>query len=96
MATVAHAQTSTPDGVANVQNFIANAIKVLTVTAGSISGGFFTWGGYGYITSAGNPTGLEKSKKTIMYSAIGLSITSGAYVLTSIVTELAKNSFGTN
>lgn len=77
-------------GVSQVQTFITNGIKVLTLFAGTISGGFFTWGGYGYITSSGNPEGLERSKRTIMYSAIGLSITSGAYILTNIVEQLAQ------
>ena len=89
-ATPAFAQdvTST-QGVVQVQTFLTNAIKVLTLFAGTISGGFFTMGGYGYITSSGNPEGLEKSKKTILYSAIGLSVTSGAYILTNIVQQLA-------
>lgn len=78
----------------SVKNFIENAIKALTVLAGTISGGFFTWGGYGYITSAGNPEGLEKSKKTIMYSGIGLSITAAAFVITRIITQLAESNFG--
>ena len=77
-------------GIGQVQTFITNAIKALTLLAGTISGGFFTWGGYGYITSSGNPEGLDRSKRTIMYSAIGLSITSGAYILTNIVQQLAE------
>ncbi len=78
--------------LAKVKDFIEKSITALTVLAGTISGGFFTWGGYGYITSAGNPEGLERSKRTIMYSAIGLSITTGAFVLTRIVTDLASKS----
>lgn len=93
-APVAFGQTTTSPEVMKVNNFIKNAIQVLTIFAGTISGGFFTLGGYGYITSSGNPEGLEKSKKTIMYSAIGLSITSAAYVLTNIVNELATGAFG--
>ena len=59
-----------------------------------MAAGFFVWGGVGYITSTGNPESLEKSKKTILYSAIGLAVVLGAFVLSNIVTQLATTAFG--
>jgi len=84
------------EDVSKVQSFIQSVIQVLVTLAGLISAGFFVWGGVGYITSSGNPESLDRSKKTILYSAIGLTIVLGSYVLSNIVTQLATGSFGTN
>lgn len=80
--------------VTKVQTFIQNIIQVLVTLAGLLSAGFFVWGGVGYITSSGNPESLERSKKTILYSAVGLAIVLAAFVLTNIVTQLATTAFG--
>lgn len=81
-------------GVSQVEGFIRNIIKVIAGLAGLIATGFFVIGGFGYITSSGNPENLERSKRTLLYSSVGLAITIGAFVLSNIVTELATNAFG--
>ncbi len=81
--------------VTKIQTFIQSVIQVLVTLAGLLSAGFFVWGGVGYITSSGNPESLDRSKKTIFYSAIGLAIVLGAFVLSNIVTQLAGSAFGT-
>ena len=83
-----------PGGVSQVQTFIQSVIQVMITLAGLVSAAFFVWGGFGYITSSGNPESLDKSKRTIFYSAIGLTIVLGAFVLTNIVTQLATTAFG--
>lgn len=80
--------------VVKVQNFITNIVQILTLLAGTLASAFFVWGGVRYITSSGNPETLEGAKKTIMYSAIGLTITLAAFVITNIVTQLAQSAFG--
>ena len=80
--------------VSKIQTFIQNVIAILVTLSGLIATGFFVWGGVGYITSSGNPESLERSKKTILYSAIGLAIVLGAFVLSNIVTQLAASAFG--
>ena len=80
--------------VAKVENFIRNIIQVLVTLAGLIAAGFFVAGGIGYITSSGNPEHLDKSKKTIIFSAVGLAIAIGAYVLSNIITDIATKAFG--
>ncbi|MFH0773439.1 MAG: pilin [bacterium] len=80
--------------VTKIQTFIQSVIQVLVTIAGLLSAGFFVWGGVGYITSSGNPESLDKSKKTILYSAIGLAIVLGAFVLSNIVSQLAGTAFG--
>lgn len=76
-----------------VQSFVSNIIGVLVGLSGLIAAGFFVIGGIGYITSSGNPEHLDKSKRTIVYSALGLAIALGAFVLTNIVSDIAGTAF---
>ncbi len=76
-----------------VQNFITNCIQTLVALAGLLAAGFFVAGGINYITSAGNPMRLEKAKQTLIYSAVGLAIAVGAFVLTGVVSDLATSAF---
>jgi len=80
--------------VTKVQNFITNIVQTMVLLAGSLASAFFVWGGVRYITSSGNPETLESAKKTILYSAIGLTIALAALVITNIVTQLAQGAFG--
>lgn len=92
----AFAQTaSTASGNVNqIVTFIQSIVQVLITIAGTVSVGFFVWGGFGYITSSGHPDALDRSKKTILYSAVGLAIVLGAFVLSGIVSQLATSAFG--
>ena len=80
--------------VSKIQTFIQNIIQILVTLSGLVSAGFFVWGGFGYITSSGNPESLDRSKKTILYSAIRLTVVLAAFVLSNIVTQLATSAFG--
>ena len=88
------ALAATGGDISNVENFIRNIIKVLAGLAGLVATGFFVVGGFSYITSSGNPEHLDRAKRTLTYSALGLAITIGAFVLSNIVTTLATNAFG--
>jgi multisubunit Na+/H+ antiporter MnhC subunit len=79
--------------LSKVQNFAQNVVQVLITLAGLLAAVFFVIGGIGYITSSGNPENLDKAKKTIQYSSIGLAISIAAFVLSTIVTELATKAF---
>lgn len=81
-------------GVSNVESFIRNVITVLAGLAGLVATGFFVVGGFTYITSSGNPEQLDKAKRTLTWSAIGLAIVIAAFVLANIVTTIAKQAFG--
>ncbi len=91
VAPPAYAQSA---DVSKIQTFIQSIIQIGTTLAALVATGFFIWGGYGYITSSGNPENLDRSKKTIMYSAVGLAIVLGAFVFSNIVTQLATGAFG--
>ena len=80
--------------VSKIQNFIKSIIQIFVTLSGLIATGFFVWGGVGYITSSGNPEALDRSKKTILYSSIGLAVVLGAFVLSNIVTDIATQAFG--
>lgn len=80
--------------VSRVQNFIQNVIQIFVTLSGLVATGFLVWGGFGYITSSGNPEALDRSKKTLLYSSVGLAIVLGAFVLSNIVTQLATDAFG--
>lgn len=88
------ALAQTPGGVSNVENFIRSVITVLAGIAGLVATGFFVVGGFTYITSSGNPEQLDKAKRTLTWSAIGLAIVIGAFILAQIVTTLATQAFG--
>lgn len=79
--------------LSRVQSFAQNVIQVLVTLAGLLAAGFFVVGGIGYITSSGNPENLDRSKKTIMYSSIGLAVSIAAFVISNIVTDLANSAF---
>ena len=93
LVTPVYAQQTGGD-VSQIQNFIRNIIQVVAGLAGLVAAGFFVVGGFGYITSSGNPEHLDRSKRTIIYSGIGLAIVLGAFVLSNIVTQMATSSFG--
>jgi len=80
--------------VTKIQTFIQSVIQIMVTLGGLLAAGFFVWGGVGYITSSGNPESLDRSKKTILYSAVGLAIVLGAFVITNIVTQLSTSAFG--
>ncbi len=81
-------------GVGSINTFLQNIIQAVAGLAGLTATGFFVLGGFSYITSSGNPEHLEKAKRTLLYSSIGLVITIAAFVLSNIVTQLATSAFG--
>ena len=93
---VPQVSASTSEDVAKVETFMTSIINTLVSLAGLTAVGFFAWGGFGYIISSGNPEYLERSKRTILYSAIGLVIVMGAYILANIVQDFSTSAFGTD
>lgn len=90
----------TPDALAasgdvtQVESFIRNIIKLVAGLAGLVATGFFVVGGFGYITSSGNPEHLDRAKRTLLWSGIGLAIVIAAFVISNIIVSIATNSFG--
>ncbi len=88
-----YANSATAD-VSQVSSFIKTVIEALAGLAGLVATAFFVVGGFSYITSSGNPQRLEKAKRTILYSAVGLAITIAAFVLSNIISGMASSAFG--
>ena len=80
--------------ISKVTNFIQNIIQIFVTIAGLVATGFMVVGGFRYMTSSGNPEALDGAKKTVLYSAIGLAIVIGAFVISKIVTDIATTAFG--
>jgi hypothetical protein len=80
--------------VGQIESFLKNIITAVAGLSGLVATGFFIVGGFRYITSSGNPQHLDRAKRTIIYSAAGLAITIGAFVLSNIVTGMANSAFG--
>lgn len=91
MSSPAFAQSA---DVARIENFINSIVQILVTLATATATAFFVWGGFRYITSSGSPDQLEGAKKTILYSAVGLAIALGAFILSNIVSDLATTAFG--
>jgi hypothetical protein len=83
-------------GVSNVEGFIKSIITVIAGLAGLVATGYFVVGGFTYITSSGNPEHLDRAKRTLMFSGMGLAITIGAFIISNIVVTLATNAFGSS
>ncbi len=88
------ASSSSVAGVSNVQNFITSVTKIVVLVTGGVAILMFAIGGFGYVTSSGNPEHLQRAKHTLLYAAIGLAIAIGSAIIGGIVTALANNAFG--
>ncbi len=89
------AATSSPvAGVSNIQDFITSITKIVVLVTGGIAILMFAIGGFGYVTSSGNPEHLQRAKHTLLYAAIGLAIAIGSAIIGGIVTAVANNAFG--
>lgn len=85
---------ASPAGVSSVETFIKSIITLIAGLAGLVATGFFVIGGFTYITSSGNPEHLDRAKRTLTFSGIGLAITIGAFVISNIIVSLATSAFG--
>lgn len=71
-------------------DFVTNTITWFIGTAGVVALIFVIVGGVGYVTSAGDPSKLKKSKDTILYSLIGMAIVALALTITAFVSNIIK------
>lgn len=81
------------DGAAQTENFIKNIVKFLVGIAGAVAVVFMVIGGFHYITSSGHPEKLDKAKRTLLYSGVGLVIVLAAYTIVDFVAGIARSSF---
>jgi len=78
-------------GVTNVKEVVGKAIQVVLGIVGSITLVAFVYGGFQWLTSAGNSDKVRSGSETLLYATIGLFIIFGAYaILNTILKGIAK------
>lgn len=50
---------------------LTDALRNLAIPVGVV---MILWGGFNYLTAAGNPTKIQKANKILLYTAIGLAV----------------------
>lgn len=81
-------QDATPDDVAgptDLKTTIKDAINVLLYVIGVVAVVMVIYGGFRYVTSGGDSSGVTSAKNTILYAIIGLVVAALAYALINFV-----------
>lgn len=73
------------------ETMITNLIQWVAGMGGVVAVVFVVVGGWGYITSAGDPGKLQKAKTTILYALIGLAIVALAEIITAFISTTVRN-----
>jgi hypothetical protein len=79
-ASAVMAQAPNPE----IVNYTNSTLHLITIIASIAAVLFLIKGGYGYITSAGNPENLEEAKRTIKNALTGLVLVLGSTVLINV------------
>lgn len=75
----------------DVKVLVGDVIKYVLGIMGSLTLCAFVFGGYMWLTSAGNPEKVKTGSQTFLYATIGLFIIFGAYaILNTILKGVAK------
>jgi len=73
---------------AGIIAFASNIIKLITIVAGIWAMFNFLFAGFTYITSQGDPKGLEAARQKIFFSIIGLFIMVGTLSMTAVLSKI--------
>lgn len=87
---------STSGAVTVMREYVAPTIKTLAALASVACAFFIMQGGYQYMTSRGNPEGLEQAKRVLRNALIGLVLVFAAATLTTILTGAYGDPSGTS
>jgi len=74
-----------------LRTLILKIINWILLFLGLIATAFLIYGGFMYITSAGNEQNVDKAKKVIMYAAIGIVIIVLAAVLVNALVDIVSS-----
>lgn len=67
------------------ENVVASVLKTVFTIAALLSVIFILIGAIKYVTSAGDPTGINKAKNTVLYAVIGLVVSLSAFTIVSFI-----------
>lgn len=75
-----------PRGLVDTRVIFGNAVQITLGFLGSLTLAVFVFGGYLWLTSAGNSDKVQQGTKTMLYAVMGLFIIFGAYgILTTVI-----------
>lgn len=81
-----------PTELGSVKKLIEGIPQLLLFVVGAVSVIFIIVGGIQYITSAGNPTSIERAKKTITMAIAGLAVAILSGVIMNVVVKAITGS----
>ncbi len=81
-------------GTQDIRITIANIIRAALGFLGILAVGIILYGGFIYMTSAGNPEKIEKAKKILINAVIGLLIILMAFAIASFIINLLLEATG--
>ena len=87
ITTIAAAKLRTVGGSddKNLWQNVTDILNAIIFVLGLVSVVFIIYGGVQYISSSGDPSKVEKAKKTILYSCIGLIVSVLAFAIVNFV-----------
>lgn len=74
-----------PFGKQPIQKILGSVIKIFTGVSGSLALLMFVYGGFLWLTSAGNAEQVTKGRKVMVWAAIGLLVIFGSYAALSTI-----------
>ncbi|MBU0597161.1 pilin [Patescibacteria group bacterium] len=78
------------DGETDISTIVGKIIKTATGIMGSLTLLVFVYGGFVWITSAGQPEKVKKGMTTMLYAVIGLFVIFSSYAILDLVFESLK------
>jgi heme/copper-type cytochrome/quinol oxidase subunit 2 len=76
----------------DVRQQAVDVIRYLMTFLGIIAVAIILWGGFQWLTAAGNQDRIESAKKTIIAGIIGLIIILAAFAIVTFVVNITNNS----
>jgi len=74
-------------GLTDPRAVVGNIIKALLGIVGSLALAVFIFGGFMWVTSAGNEEKVKKGKDMLMWAAFGLAVIFASYALVTFVID---------
>lgn len=90
----AEVELPNPLGETDLRVIIAKVIQAITGVAGSIALLVFVWGGFQWLTSGGNPEKIKKGRDILVWSALGLLVMFGSYLIVRYVLQAITGAAG--
>ena len=83
------ATTDSNNKTASAGSVVSQVVNILMFIIGAVSVIMIIWGGFKYVTSGGDSSGVTAAKNTILYAVIGLIVA----VLSLVIVNFVLNDF---